>query len=107
VLVAKMLPGPATVRLSHARRSGLGVRFAAPAGVRGARLRAYRVRGGGRRLVGSTSAAAHAGRNTIRLASRSFRRRLVAGTYVLQVVLRGSGGAASRPVTARVRVVRR
>ena len=108
VLVATLLPGPATVRLARAHRSGLRVRFTAPAGTRSARVRAYRmVRGGGRRLAGSATVAAHRGRNALTLSAAGFRRRLVTGTYVLEVVLRGAGGAAGRPASARVRVVRR
>jgi len=105
-LVPTVLPGPKTVRLSRARRSGLRVRFTAPAGARRAVVRAFRVVRGGRRLAGSAGATVHAGRATVALRSAAFRRHVVAGTYVLELVLHGAGGAAGRPVTTRVRVVR-
>ena len=105
-LVPTVLPGPKTVRLSRARRSGLHVRFTAPAGARRAVVRAFRVVRGGRRLAGSAGATVHAGRATVALRSAAFRRHVVAGTYVLELVLHGAGGAAGRPVTTRVRVVR-
>ena len=105
-LVPTVLPGPKTVRLSRARRSGLRVRFTAPAGARRAVVRALRLVRGGRRLAGSAGATVHAGRATVALRSAAFRRHVVAGTYVLELVLHGAGGAAGRPVTTRVRVVR-
>ena len=95
-LVPTVLPGPKTVRLSRARRSGLRVRFTAPAGARRAVVRAFRLVRGGRRLVGSAGATVHAGRATVALRSAAFRRHMVAGTYVLELVLRGAGGAAGR-----------
>jgi hypothetical protein len=105
-LVARILPGGGRVGLATARRSGLRVRFTAPAAAAGATVREYRIVGGTRHLVGSATAAVHGDTNTVALDAAAVRRRTKPGSYALQVVLRSIGGAQGAPALTSVRVVR-
>jgi hypothetical protein len=105
-LAATIVPGSSRVSLARARRSGLRVRFTAPAGARRATLRAYRTTGGARRLLGSRVATVHAATNTIALDAAAIRRRIRTGTYTLEVVLRRADGTHGPRVPAYVQVVR-
>jgi hypothetical protein len=104
--VARILPGRGRVSLAAARRSGLRVRFTAPAGAAGATVREYRTAGGRRQLVGARSAAVHGGTNAIALDAPAVRRRAKPGLYTLEVVLHGAGATQGPPARAVVRVVR-
>jgi hypothetical protein len=105
-LVAKILRGRGRVSLARARRSGLGVRFTAPAAAGSATVREYRSVGAKRRLVGSRTAAVHDGTNVVALDAAAIRRRAKPGFYVLEVILRGAGGTRGVPAQTFVRVVR-
>lgn len=105
-LVATIEAGHGRVSLSRARRSGLRVRFTAPARARSATLRAYRLAGGTHRLVGRRSAGVHSATNEIALDSSGIRRRLKPGRYVLEVVLRDGAGRRGPTASTALRVVR-
>ena len=104
-LVATILPGRARMSLAAARRSGLRVRFTAPAAARSVTVRAYREAGGRRHLLGSRVQSVHAATNTVALDSVAIRRRISVGLYTLQVVLHGAGSSAA-PATTSIRVSR-
>jgi hypothetical protein len=104
--VATMLTGPRTVAGASARRSGLVARFSAPQNARTAVVRVLRRGAGGKlTLVGSRTTAVRRGANRVALNSKALRRRLVRGTYVIQVSLRGADGKAGAATTSVIRVV--
>jgi hypothetical protein len=105
-LVAKIVRGRGRVSLAQAKRSGLSVRFTAPAAARSVTVREYRTAGAGRRLVGSKTAAVHGGTNVVTLDAAAIRRRAKPGFYVLEAVLRGAGSTPGAPAQSFVRVVR-
>jgi hypothetical protein len=105
-LRATILPGRGRVSLARAKRSGLRVRFTAPAAAASATVRAYHTVAGKRQLVGSRTAAVHRGTNAIALDGAAVRRRTKPGLYALDVVLRGTDGTPGPPAQAVLRVVR-
>jgi hypothetical protein len=105
-LVATILPGDRRLSLAQARRSGLRLRFNAPAGARSATLRAYRSGAGSRRLLGKRSATIHGTTSEIALDAAAIRRRIKPGRYVLELVLRDGARNAGPAVSTSVRVVR-
>jgi hypothetical protein len=94
--------GSGRVSLSDARQRGLAVRFTAPAGTTTARVRVLRLNG---RLLGSTTARIGAGEVTVRVRSRSLRRKIRAGRYRVLVTLSGAG-ASARTTSWVLRVTR-
>ncbi len=106
-LAVSGLSVPARVGLARARRDGLVVRFRASGGASSATVRADRVTRAGRRPVGSRTARVRPGANVVALDAAAVRRRLAPGSYRLTVVVRGTGGGASRPATAALAITRR
>jgi hypothetical protein len=105
--VATMLTGSATVRGASARRSGLVARFSAPQGAKTAVVRVLRRGAGGKlTLVGSKTTAVKRGANRVPLNSSVLRRKLVNGTYVVEVRLRTSAGKSGAATRSVIRVVR-
>jgi hypothetical protein len=105
-LRATILRQRARVSLARAKRSGLRVRFTAPAAAASATVREYRTVAGKRQPVGSRTAAVHGGTNAIALDAAAIRRRTKPGRYVLEVVLRSADGTSSPPAQMVLRVVR-
>jgi hypothetical protein len=104
--VATILAGRAGVRLETARRRGLRVPFHAPSTARHATVRAYRTDGAGRQRLGTITAAAHDGTNSVALASAAIRRRIRPGTYRIVVVLDDATGTHGPAAATSVRVQR-
>jgi hypothetical protein len=105
--VATSLVAPRTIAGSSARRDGLVARFSAPQSARTAVIRVLRRSAAGKlTVVGSKTAAVRRGANRIALNSKALRRKLVSGTYVVEVRLRSAGGKAGAATKSVVRVIR-